>query len=67
MVGAAAAAGAGRGLEQFQVAWNRSKAAPAWSLAARRLPGAPAQARTLGSAAVSDKTLERVRSKRNRS
>ncbi len=41
-------------LERFQVNWNRSQAATA----ARRPSGAPAQARTLGSAAVSDKTLE---------
>ena len=50
-------------LERFQVKWNRSRAATA----ARRSSGAPAQARTLGSAAVSEKNLERFRSQRNRS
>ncbi len=42
-------------LERFQVNWNRSQAATA----ARRSSGAPAQARTIGSAAVSEKNLER--------
>ncbi len=42
-------------LERFKVNWNRSQVATA----ARRSPGAPAQARTLGSAAVSEKNLER--------
>jgi hypothetical protein len=37
-------------LERFHVRWNRLKAATA----ARRLSGAPAQARTLRSAAVSE-------------
>ncbi len=47
----------------IQANWNPFQAATA----ARRSPGAPAQARTRGSAAVSDKNLERFRSKRNRS
>ncbi len=42
-------------LKHFQVDWNRSQAATA----ARALAGAPAQARTFGSAAVSDKSLAR--------
>ncbi len=46
-------------LERFTVNWNRSQAAPAGTLGARRSSGAPAQARTLGSAAVSEKNLER--------
>ncbi len=49
--------------ELFQFNWNRSQAATA----ARRSSGAPAQARTLGSAAVSEMNPERFRSERNRS
>ncbi len=45
----------GGSLERFKVNWNRSQVATA----ARRSSGAPAQARTLGSAAVSEKNLER--------
>ncbi len=44
-----------KALERFKVNWNRSQAATA----ARRSSGAPAQARTLGSAAVSEKYQER--------
>ena len=43
-------------LERFQVNWNRSQAATA----ARRPSGAPAQARTLRLAAVSDKESRAV-------
>ncbi len=46
-----------------RVPFGRTRA----SAAARRPSGAPAPARTLGSAAVSDTMLERFRSNRNRS
>ncbi len=51
-------------LARFRLGWNRAQAAP---VRARALAGAPAQACTLESAAVSDKLLKRLRSKRNRS
>ncbi len=48
-------------LERFHFDWNRSQAAPRGELGARRPSGAPAQARTFRSAAVSAKTLERFK------